>query len=101
VCGIHDANLVKTILLRGRPFDVINNVGIVLTSEGYGADRGYLERDHGQFENPEYVFAWSGGAVLFASSYLRDAGLFDEELFLYYEDVDLAWRGRERGWQYR
>jgi GT2 family glycosyltransferase len=39
--------------------------------------------------------------VLLAASYLRDVGLFDEELFLYYEDVDLAWRGRERGWLYR
>ena len=90
-----------TVPLRGRPFDVVNNVGTDLTADGYGADRGFFERDHGQYENPEYVFAWSGGAVLLASSYLRDVGLFDEELFLYYEDVDLAWRGRDRGWRYR
>jgi GT2 family glycosyltransferase len=90
-----------TVPLRGRPFDVVNNVGTVLTGDGYGADRGYLERDKGQFENPEYVFAWSGGAVLLASSYLQDVGLFDERLFLYYEDLELAWRGRERGWRYR
>jgi GT2 family glycosyltransferase len=90
-----------TVPLGGRPFDVINNVGTVLTGDGYGADRGYLERDHGQYDNPEDVFAWCGGAVLLAASYLRDVGLFDEQLFLYYEDVDLAWRGRERGWRYR
>jgi GT2 family glycosyltransferase len=87
--------------LGGRPFDVINNVGTVLAGDGYGADRGYLERDRGQFENPEYVFAWCGGAVLLATHYLADVGLFDERLFLYYEDLELAWRGRERGWQYR
>jgi GT2 family glycosyltransferase len=90
-----------TVPLHGRPFDVVNNVGTVLTEDGYGADRGYLERDHGQFENPEYVFAWCGGAVLLATRYLQDVGLFDEQLFLYYEDLELAWRGRERGWQYR
>jgi GT2 family glycosyltransferase len=90
-----------TVPLGGRPFDVVNNVGTVLTGDGYGADRGYLERDHGQFENPEYVFAWCGGAVLLTTRYLADVGLFDEQLFLYYEDVDLAWRGRERGWKYR
>jgi GT2 family glycosyltransferase len=89
-----------TIPLGGRPFDVINNVGNVLTGEGYGADRGYLERDHGQYAVPEYVFAWSGGAVLLATNYLHDAGLFDEDLFLYYEDLELAWRGHERGWRY-
>jgi GT2 family glycosyltransferase len=90
-----------TVPLAGRPFDVVNNVGTVLTGDGYGADRGYLERDHGQFENPEYVFAWCGGAVLLTTRYLADVGLFDERLFLYYEDVELAWRGRERGWKYR
>jgi N-acetylglucosaminyl-diphospho-decaprenol L-rhamnosyltransferase len=90
-----------TVPLRGRPCDVVNNAGTVLTGDGYGADRGYLERDHGQFENPEYVFAWCGGAVLLPTQYLSDVGLFDEKLFLYYEDVDLAWRGRERGWRYR
>ena len=90
-----------TVPLEGRPFDVINNVGTVLAGDGYGADRGYLERDHGQYETPESVFAWSGGAVLLTASYLADVGLFDEQLFLYYEDVDLSWRGRERGWRYR
>jgi GT2 family glycosyltransferase len=90
-----------TVPLGGKPFDVINNVGTVLTGDGYGFDRGYLQRDHGQFGNPEYVFAWCGGAVLLAARYLADVGLFDEQLFLYYEDVELAWRGRERGWQYR
>jgi hypothetical protein len=90
-----------TVPLGGRPFDVINNVGTVLAGDGYGADRGYLERDHGQYEMPESVFVWCGGAVLLTARYLADVGLFDEQLFLYYEDVDLSWRGRERGWRYR
>jgi GT2 family glycosyltransferase len=90
-----------TVPLAGRPFDVINNVGNVLTGDGYGADRGYLEREHGQYRVPEYVFGWSGAAVLLAASYLADVGLFDEDLFLYYEDLELAWRGRERGWRYK
>ena len=45
------------------------------------------------------MFAWSGGAVLLTTRYLADVGLFDEQLFLYYEDVDLSWRERERGWR--
>jgi GT2 family glycosyltransferase len=87
--------------LDGAPFDVINNVGCVLAGDGYGADRGYLDRDEGQYSRSEDVFAWCGAAVLLRADYLADVGLFDERLFLYYEDLELAWRGRERGWRYR
>jgi GT2 family glycosyltransferase len=83
-----------------EPIEVINNVGTVLTSDGYGADRGYLEPDDGRFDQPEDVFAWCGGGVLLRREYLDDVGLFDERLFLYYEDLELAWRGREAGWRY-
>jgi hypothetical protein len=82
-------------------FDVINNVGSNLYRFGFGGDRGFLERDAGQYEEPVEVFAWCGGAVLLRRAYLDDVGHFDEELFLYYEDTDLAWRGRLRGWRYQ
>jgi len=90
-----------TVDLRGETFDVVNNVGSELLPSGYGADRGWLEPDHGQYDQAEDVFAWSGGAVLLRAGYLRDTGLFDERLFLYYEDLELSWRGRRRGWRYR
>jgi GT2 family glycosyltransferase len=86
--------------IGGRPVDVVNNVGSVVFSDGAGADRGWLQRDDGQFDDPTDVFAWCGGAVLFRPSYLKDVGLFDEDFFLYYEDTDLSWRGRGRGWRY-
>lgn len=88
------------IQLGDQPFDVINNVGSNLYPGGFGGDRGFLERDFGQYEQPAEVFAWCGGAVLLRRQYLDDVGLFDERLFLYYEDTDLSWRGRLQGWKY-
>ena len=88
------------ITLGTEPFDVINNVGSNLYRGGFGGDRGFLERDRGQYEEPAEVFAWCGGAVLLKREYLDQVGLFDERLFLYYEDTDLSWRGRLRGWRY-
>jgi hypothetical protein len=87
--------------LGDAPIDVVNSVGSDWTEDGFGADRGYLEPDDGQYDQSQDVFAWSGAAVLLRSAYLDDVGLFDERLFLYYEDLELAWRGRERGWRYR
>lgn len=87
--------------LSGDRVDVVNNVGSELRADGHGADRGYLELDVGQFDVPAHVFAWCGASVLLSTRYLRSVGLFDERLFLYYEDFDLSWKGQFRGWRYR
>jgi GT2 family glycosyltransferase len=87
--------------LDGEPMAVINNVGTVLRADGYGADRGYEEPDDGRYDKAEDVFAWCGCAVLLRADYLREVGTFDERLFLYYEDLELSWRGVRRGWRYR
>jgi len=84
----------------GAPFDVINSAGAALYPGGFSGDRGFLERDDGQYDTPREVFGFSGGAVVLARELVDDVGLFDERLFLYYEDTDLAWRGRRRGWRY-
>jgi N-acetylglucosaminyl-diphospho-decaprenol L-rhamnosyltransferase len=89
-----------TVTLDDDAFDVINNAGSALYADGFGGDRGFLERDGGQYDEPAEVFAWCGGAVLLSKAYLDEVGLFDERLFLYYEDTDLSWRGRLRGWRY-
>lgn len=89
-----------TVGLSPKPYDVVNNVGSIVFEDGAGADRGWLARDDGSFDEPEDVFAWCGGSVLLRPSYLAEVGLLDERFFLYYEDTDLSWRGRARGWRY-
>ena len=82
--------------LRGERRDLINSAGSRLVRGGYGADRGMLETDHGQYEQPAEVFAWSGCSVLLRPSYLADVGLLEPRFFLYYEDLDLSWRASSR-----
>jgi O-antigen biosynthesis protein len=83
-----------------EPFDLINNAGSDLAGFKDSADRGILQPDRGQFDRQERVFAWCGCSALLSRAYLEDVGLFDERLFLYYEDFDLSWRGHHRGWSY-
>jgi GT2 family glycosyltransferase len=85
----------------GEGIQVVNNVGTELLDDGFAADRGFLEPDDGRHDSPVDVFAWCGGGVLLRQTYLDDVGLFDQDLFLYYEDLELAWRGAQRGWRYR
>lgn len=46
-----------------------------------------------------YVFGASGGATLYRSDLFKDIGLFDEDFFAYYEDVDVSFRAQLAGWK--
>jgi GT2 family glycosyltransferase len=55
------------------------------------------ERDAGAYDDRRLDFVY-GCAMLIRADVLRDVGGFDERYFLYYEDIDLCLRARERGW---
>jgi GT2 family glycosyltransferase len=86
---------------------VIQNAGTVVFRDGRGRDRGarldgalhYFEDDLGQYDHNQDVFAGCGAGLLIRASVLADVGAFDERFFAYYEDVDLCWRSRLRGWR--
>jgi GT2 family glycosyltransferase len=48
---------------------------------------------------PGYIFGATGGATLLSVPMLREIGLFDEDLFAYYEDADLSFRAQLAGWK--
>ncbi len=45
------------------------------------------------------VWGACAGAALYRRAMLDEIGLFDEDYFAFYEDVDLAWRARQAGWK--
>ncbi len=77
----------------------INSTGICVSRSGAAWDRGMFEMDEGQYDQEEEVFGPCAGAALYRKSMLEEIGLFDEDFFLYMEDVDLAFRGRLAGWK--
>lgn len=79
----------------------INSAGLELYRDGRGGDRGFRQPDAGQFDEPTEVFGGSGAGLLLRREMLEDVGGFDERFFMYYEDLDLAWRARLRGWSFR
>ncbi len=87
--------------IRAESFDLINNAGTVLSRAGAAGDRGIYEPDRGQYDRAEDVDAFCGAAVLLRRSALDAVGLFDRDFFMYYEDTDLSWRLRSRGFRLR
>ncbi len=77
----------------------INSTGICISRSGAAWDRGMYEEDTGQYDRIEEVFGPCGGAALYRRLMLEEVGLFDEDFFLYMEDVDLAFRARLLGWR--
>ena len=78
---------------------VIQNAGILLLSDGSGADRGFHEPDTGQYDQRQEVFGACGASALYRREMIADVGMLDETFFMYYEDTDWAWRMRLRGWK--
>jgi GT2 family glycosyltransferase len=87
----------KVLLFDRR--DVINSAGDFYGVDGVPGNRGVWQRDEGQFDNEEYVFGAAGVAAAYRRAMLDEVGLFDEELFSFCEDVDLAWRAQLAGWK--
>jgi GT2 family glycosyltransferase len=94
---------------RLTPGSVAHGSGPVVDTTGHLAfvtrlfrNRGEGEVDAGQFEADGRVFGVSGAAALYRLDALDDVAcdgeVFDEELFAFWEDVDLDWRLRLRGW---
>lgn len=87
-------------LLRedGKTYD---STGELMTIWGLPYPRGRDEEVGGQYDKSTEISAVSGGASMYRASFFKDVGLFDEDFFAYYEDVDLSFRGQLAGWRFR
>ncbi len=85
---------------------VIDTTGHVAFRTRLFRNRGEGEVDVGQWEEPGEVFGVSGALALYRREMLDDVAIelvgrrevFDEDLFAFWEDVDLDWRAALRGW---
>lgn len=92
-------------LLRPRPraeTPLIDTTGHVAFRTRLFRNRGEGQPDDGRFDEPGEVFGTSGAVALYRLAALDDVAcdgeVFDTDLFAYWEDVDVDWRLRLRGW---
>lgn len=82
---------------------LLDSTGCYFTPVLRHHDRGSQEADTGQFETPQYVFGYTGAAVLFRRAMIDDVSIegefMDTDFFFYREDADVSWRAQLLGWK--
>jgi len=90
----------KVLRADGRTIDT---TGEFLSSTRRVVERGWGEADRGQYEVGGEIPAVCGAVALYRRSCIddiaRDGEFFDERFFAFWEDADVSWRARRRGWR--
>jgi GT2 family glycosyltransferase len=75
---------------------ILDSCGLLAYRDRRIVDRGQAQSDVGQFDREEFVFGATGAAPLYRVEALADievlAEVFDQDFFMYKEDVDVSWR---------
>lgn len=86
------------LLHEGVKTNLINTTGNKLHYLGFSYVGNY-RRDYRDVECPEGLAVASGAAMVVPAAIIKEIGLFDEDFFMYHEDVDFSWRSRQAGYQ--
>ena len=76
----------------------LDSTGDILSTIGWPYSRGRYEIDQGQYDSQRDVFSARGAAMIVRKGVFDEVGGFDSDYFMYYEDLDLSWRIRLRGY---
>lgn len=84
-------------------FEYAGAAGGYIDKYGYAFCQGRifdaLEPDYGQYDKPREIF-WATGACMFVRAPLyKLAGGFDPQFFAHFEEIDLCWRLKNRGYK--
>lgn len=83
--------------------NIIDSIGNAIHLDGGGVSNHINKVDNGQFDNIKELFGPSGCAALYSKKMLKDVEIngefFDNDFFAYFEDIDLNWRAKLRGWK--
>lgn len=89
------------VLLMGQK-DTIDSTGILITSDGLAKNKNSHNKSVVANIASE-VFCPAGAAALYTRKLLEDieenGNFFDEKYAFYFEELDLGWRSRLRGWK--
>lgn len=85
-------------------FEYAGAAGGYIDKYGYAFCRGRvfeaLEHDFGQYDTEKEVFWTTGACMLIRGALFKLAGGFDSNYFAHFEEIDLCWRLKNRGYKF-
>jgi GT2 family glycosyltransferase len=96
-----DAGSATPKLLAFYDREILDGAGDTFHWGGTGWRRGHGERDIGQYDRPQPIFAACAGVAIYTRTALDTVGLLDEDFFAFYEDVDWSFRAQLAGFACR
>jgi len=80
----------------------LDSSGLFLSAWRTAKERGYGQPDLGQFEKEGLIFGVNGAVAFYRKQMLEEVkdtnGYFDSRFGMFYEDLDISWRAKRRGW---
>ncbi len=98
LCANPQAAIVTSKLLLFDQRNKLHTTGDLLGADGIPRNRGVWEEDRGQYDQQTEVFSGSGGGSAYRKDLWQQLGGFDEDFWMYLEDVDFAFRAQLLGW---
>ncbi len=86
-----DVGAAQSRLLQMQRPEFLDCAGGLLDFYGYHFERGRGEKSN-MFNEAGEIFYAKGASVLLKRTVLEKTGLFDPEVFMYFDEVDLCWR---------
>lgn len=99
VCSNPDAAIITSKMLLFDQRDRLHTTGDMLGRDGIPYNRGVWQEDQGQFDDQLSVFSGSGGGSAYRRDVWDSLGGFDEDFWMYLEDVDYGFRAQLAGWE--
>lgn len=86
-------------------FEYAGAAGGFIDRNGYAFCQGRIfesiEHDYGQYDKPAEVFWTTGACMLIRGPLFKLSGGFDDGYFAHFEEIDLCWRLKNRGYSFR
>jgi GT2 family glycosyltransferase len=95
----HPAYGIATCKLLHSDGKTIDSTGDIYTVWGIPYPRGRNQTTGNHYDKETNIFGASGGASIYRVAMLEKIGLFDQDFFAYYEDIDISFRAQLSGWK--